>query len=104
MTELSGYVFSPLRKGDFTLYRGTGNGLAPVLLVTAADASLACLKRLEHEYALRAQLDTAWAARPVALSLYNDHLTLMLEDPGGEPLDQLLGGPLDMTEFLRIAI
>ncbi len=22
MTELSGYVFSPLREGDFTLYRG----------------------------------------------------------------------------------
>src|SRR5579859_3015626 len=104
MTELSGYVFSPLREGDFTLYRGTGRGLAPVLLVTAADASLACLKRLEHEYTLSAELDSAWAARPVALSRYNDRLTLVLEDPGGEPLDRLLGRPLDMTEFLRIAL
>src|SRR5260221_7509573 len=104
MTELSGYVFLPLREGDFTLYRGTGCGLAPVLLATAADASLACLKRLEHEYALSAELDSAWAARPVALSRCNDRLTLVLEDPGGEPLDRLLGGPLDMTEFLRIAL
>ncbi|MFM0268429.1 AAA family ATPase [Paraburkholderia sediminicola] len=104
MTELSGYEFLPLREGDFTLYRGSGSGLAPVLLVTAIDASLACLKRLEHEYSLKAELDAAWAARPVALLRYNDRLTLVLEDPGGEPLDRLLGGPLEMPEFLRIAI
>ena len=104
MTELSGYVFSPLREGDFTLYRGSGNDLAPVLLVSAGDASLADLKRLEHEYALRAELDAAWAARPVALSRYNDRLALVLEDPGGEPLDRLLGRPLEISEFLRIAI
>ncbi|MFL9934109.1 AAA family ATPase [Paraburkholderia sp. RL18-103-BIB-C] len=104
MIELSGYEFLPLREGDFTLCRGSGSGLAPVLLVTAIDASLACIKRLEHEYSLKAELDAAWAARPVALSRYNDRLTLVLEDPGGEPLDRLLGGPLDMTEFLRIAL
>jgi hypothetical protein len=57
MTELSAYVFSPLREGDFTLFRGGGNGLAPVLLVTAANASPVCVKRLEREYALRAELD-----------------------------------------------
>ena len=28
----------------------------------------------------------------------------MLEDPGGEPLDRLLGQPMDVTRFLRIAI
>jgi serine/threonine protein kinase len=28
----------------------------------------------------------------------------VLEDPGGEPLDRLLGQPLEATEFLRIAI
>lgn len=104
MRELSGYAFSPLRGGDLALYRGFGNGLAPVLLVTARDASLACLKRLEHEYALRAEIDSAWAARPVALSRYNDLMALVLEDPGGEPLDQLLDAPLQISEFLRIAI
>jgi predicted ATPase/signal transduction histidine kinase/GAF domain-containing protein/CheY-like chemotaxis protein len=104
MTELSGYVFSPLRAGDFTFYRGSGNGLAPILLVTAEDASVARLKRLEHEYALRADLNAVWAARPVALCRYNDRLTLVLEDPGGEPLDRLLGERLAMPEFLRIAI
>ena len=31
-------------------------------------------------------------------------MALVLEDPGGEPLDQLLGQPMDVTQFLRIAI
>lgn len=60
--ELSGYAFSPLREGDFPLYRGSGDGLPPVLLVTTEETSLEYLKRLEHEYALRAELDVAWAA------------------------------------------
>ena len=102
--ELSSYVFSPLREGEFTLYRGSSNGLAPVLLVAAEDASLGSFKRLEHEYALKAELDAAWAARPVALCRQNDRMALVLEDPGGEPLDRLLGRPLEVTEFLCIAI
>jgi hypothetical protein len=56
VTELSSYEFSPLRKGDFTLYRGSGDGLAPVLLVAADDPSRGWLARLEHDYALRATL------------------------------------------------
>jgi hypothetical protein len=37
--ELSRYVFSPLREGDLALYRGSCNGMAPILLVAAEDAS-----------------------------------------------------------------
>jgi hypothetical protein len=32
------------------------------------------------------------------------HSVLVLEDPGGEPLDRLLDRPLQVTEFLQIAI
>jgi serine/threonine protein kinase len=78
--------------------------LAPILLVAANEASFGCVERLEHEYALKADLDAAWAARPVALTHYNDRMTLVLEDPGGTPVDQLLGRPLDVSHFLRIAI
>jgi len=81
--ELSSYVFSPLREGEFTLYRGSGNGLAPILLVAAEETSLGCVERLEHEYALKADLDADWAARPVALTHHNDRMTLVLQDPGG---------------------
>src|SRR3977135_4190567 len=104
VNELLSYVFSPLREGDLTLYRGSGNGLAPILLVAAEETSPGCVERLEHEYALKAELDAGWAARPVALTRYNDRLTLVLEDPGGAPLDRLLGRPLDLSHFLRIAI
>jgi serine/threonine protein kinase len=102
--ELSRYALSPLREGDFTLYRGSCDGMAPILLVAAEDASPWSAKRLEHEYALKADLNVAWAARPVALSRYNDRPALVLEDPGGDPLIRLLGRPLEVSEFLHIAI
>jgi hypothetical protein len=72
--ELSAYAFSALREGQFTLYRGLGDGLAPILLVAPAGEypSLGSLQRLEHEYAFKAELDAAWAARPVALSRQDD--------------------------------
>ncbi|HEV8613845.1 MAG TPA: protein kinase, partial [Gemmatimonadales bacterium] len=106
MTALSSYEFSMLREGEFALYRGSGDGLAPILLVApvAEQPPPEALKRLDHEYALRAELDPDWAARPLALTRHHNRTALVLEDPGGEPLDRLLGRPLEVTEFLRIAI
>ena len=104
MNELLSYVFSPLREGEIALYRGSGDGLAPVLLVAAEGTSPGCVERLQHEYALKGELDANWAARPVALTHHNDRIGLVLEDPGGVPLDRLLGRPLEVWHFLRIAI
>jgi len=104
VNELSGYVFSSLREGDIALYRGSGNGLTPILLVAAEESSPGCVERLEHEYALKSELDADWAARPVALTHDNGRMTLVLEDPGGTPLDRLLGRPLNVSHFLRIAL
>ena len=87
MKELLGYVFSPLRGGDLALYRGSGKGLAPILLVAAVETSLSCIARLEHEYALKAELDADSVARPVALMRYKERMTLVLEDPGGAPVE-----------------
>jgi PAS domain S-box-containing protein len=104
VNELLNYVFSPLREGDIALYRGSRTGLAPILLVAAEETSLGSLQRLEHEFALKAELEADWAARPVALSRYNGRMALVLEDPGGASLDTLLGRPLDASHFLRIAL
>src|SRR6266853_2784347 len=106
MAELSKYEFSAFREGEVGLYRGSGDGLDPILLVapTGEHAARESFKRLEHEFALRALLDRDWAARPVALAPRAGRMSLVLEDPGGEPLDRLLGRPLDVTRFLRIAI
>jgi serine/threonine protein kinase len=106
LTELSAYEFSSLRDGAFTLSRGLGDGLAPILLVAPAGdyPSRESLQRLEHEYALRAELDADWAARPVELVHRDVRQMLVLEDRGGEPLERLLGAPLEVAAFLRIAI
>jgi len=79
---------------------------APTLLAVGADASPESLRRLEHEYALKGELDAGWAARPLELCRQNDGMTLSRENPGGEHLDQILlaNGPLLVAAFLRIAI
>jgi len=59
---------------------------------------------MEHEYSLRAELDRSWAVRPLALSQLNGQMMLVLENPGGEPLDRLIQGPMEMTQFLRFAV
>src|ERR1700692_1674336 len=111
-TELSGYVLEPLREGaDFTLYRGRQHGNpSPVLVVALAaeQPSPQGLRRIEHEYSLAAELDPAWAATPLRLTRHEGRTILVLNDPGGEPLDRILerdqGQPLDLTHSLRIAI
>src|SRR5271165_3867025 len=39
------------------------------------------LKRLEHEYSLRQELDREWAIRPLALNRREGQVMLVLEDP-----------------------
>ena len=103
-------MLEPLRKDEeFILYRGQHPNqvdapsvllLAPVSTRPAPES----LKRMEHEYSLRAELDRSWAVRPLALSQLNGQTMLVLENPGGEPLDRLIQGPMEMTQFLRFAV
>ncbi|RKP55995.1 trifunctional serine/threonine-protein kinase/ATP-binding protein/sensor histidine kinase [Pararobbsia silviterrae] len=76
------------------------------LLELAGPSELAAsdgLAMLTHEYALRHALDSAWAVRP--LDLVRDHArtALVFEEPEAEPLDELLGEPMAIDVFLRIA-
>ena len=82
-----------------------GNRLAVLLVAPAAGhPSRSRLDRLTHEYELKDELDGAWAARPLALMRDAGRTVLVLDDPGGEPLDRLLGGPMEVGRFLRLAI
>src|SRR6516225_472149 len=106
--ELSKYIIEALRKDkEFNLYRGKSKDdeshvllLSPVAEYPASET----LERLEHEYSLREELDPAWAAQPIAITQQWDRTVLVLEDPGGVPLDQLVGEPLDLAFSLRVAI
>ena len=107
--KLSEYVLEPLREDEeFILSRGRPRRAeAPsVLLLATASTRPApeSLKKLEHEYSFRNELDPAWAVRPLSLSQHNDQKVLVLENPGGEPLNRLIQGPMEMKRFLRFAI
>ena len=86
--------------------RGAGGGLASVLieLPVAERPSPLALDRLAHEYGLKDELDAAWAARPLDLVREGGRTALLLEDCGGEPLERLLGEPMETGRFLRLAI
>src|SRR6516164_1917513 len=82
-----------------------GNRLAVLLVAPAADhPSPSRLDRLRHEYELKDELDRAWAAQPLALMRVADRTVLVLDDLGDEPLDRLIGGPMEVGRFLRLAI
>jgi PAS domain S-box-containing protein len=81
-------------------------GRRPVLIVQpAADhPARSTLDRLTHEHELKHELDGAWATRPLELVRKAGRTMLVLEDAGGEPLDWLLGAPMEVGRFLRLAI
>jgi PAS domain S-box-containing protein len=88
-------------------WRADDNGKrrAVLIVLPAADhPSRTSLDRLTHEYELKDELDTAWAVRPLELVRDADRTMLVLEDAGGEPLDRLLGLPMEVGRFLRLAI
>ncbi len=83
---------------------GEGDGHAVLLARPAAEHPWpATLDRLAHEFALRDELDGAWALRPLELLRDGGRTVLMLDDPGGEPLSTMLGTPMDPGTFLRHA-
>jgi predicted ATPase/signal transduction histidine kinase len=105
MMDLTGYDLETLRdSGEFVLARARQLGNASTVLVLVAERpTSASIKRLEHEYALAADLDPQWAARPLALARHNGNAALVLDDSGNEPLDLILSRPLDLTRFLDLA-
>ena len=110
IVELSQYVLKAHRRdAEFVLYRSEQSnqpGSPSVFLLTPASMqpALETIKKIEHEYSLRDELDSAWAVRSLALSEPRGQVTLVLEDPGGETLDRFPPGPMEMTRFLRFAI
>ncbi|HYZ33479.1 MAG TPA: AAA family ATPase [Crenalkalicoccus sp.] len=107
MTGLAQWRLQVVREDrEFILYRGRlDDDPSPALVLAPAAAHPAprSIERLEHEYALRDALGADWAAVPRALLRQRGQPMLVLSDPGGEPLDHLLDGPLELGRFLRLA-
>src|SRR5215469_3888944 len=109
--DLSEYRLETLRQdGEFILYRGLCSTKAetnpPSILALSPVMERpvpSTIKKIEHEFSLKDDLDPAWATRPIALT-QQGRTILLLEDPKGEPLDRLLKGPMELGQFLRIGI
>ena len=82
------------------------NGKRAVLIVqpAAEHPSRSSLDRITNEYQLKDELDGAWAVRPLDLVRDAGRTMLVLEDARGELLDRLLGAPMEVGRFLRLAI
>src|SRR5258708_24736608 len=110
--DLSDYAFEAIHSdGDFVLSRGRERTSATshrrsILVKTARSEQPrpGTVRTMEHEFSLRADLDSTWAIRPLELMQYKGRTILVLEDPGGEPLDQMLGTPMELGRFLCVAI
>jgi len=110
--DLAQYTLEQVRRdAELVLFRGLRKvreeGSRPSILVRVPveDAPApATVRSLQEEYALRSELDSAYVVR--SLSLVQDHgrPMLILEDPFGTPLDLLVNGAMDITQFLRLGI
>jgi hypothetical protein len=78
VTVSSGHALEILwEDGEFVLSRGVWDGEGLPLLAampSSAQPSPETLARLQHAYALREELDPAWAARPFAEILIRSKL------------------------------
>jgi len=98
-----------LEDGDFVLCRSRGvtDPTSPsrsvlVVMPRSEHPRPQAVRMLDHEYSLRDELDPAWAIRSLALTTHDGRAALVLEDPGGEPLVQRAGTPMDVGEVLRV--
>jgi PAS domain S-box-containing protein len=97
--------------GDRVVFRGRrlradGTRYAVLAVLPATEhPSPTSLARLAREYELKDELDAAWAVRPLELlGREGGRTMLLLEDPGGEFLERLLGRPMAIGQFLRLAL
>jgi PAS domain S-box-containing protein len=111
--DLSHYLLEPIRgRQDSAFVVLRGHRTAPsghpasvlVIMPTEEHPRADCVQMLEHEYALRADLDASWAVLPLALANYQGRTCLVLDDPGGELLARTLGMPMDIGLFLRLGV
>jgi PAS domain S-box-containing protein len=61
-------------------------------------------ERLKHEYELKDYLESDWAARPLELLRERGQTMLVVDFRGEQRLDRLIGHPLEIERFLRLAV
>jgi PAS domain S-box-containing protein len=87
-------------------YKDSEGRLVAVLAVwpSSEHPHPAIIDRFSHEHGWKDELNSAWAVRPLDLLHEGGRTVLLLEDLGGEPLAELIGAPMGLERFLRLAI
>ena len=81
-----------------------GAGSAVLAVLSASEhPTPGFVDRLAHEYGLKDELPGRSVAHPLALVRQHGRTVLLLADPGGEPLGRLVGRPMEIGRFLRLA-
>ena len=62
------------------------------------------VNRLAHEHELRRHLDSTWALMPLELVRERGQTLLVVDYTGGEPLERLVREPMEVGQFLRLAV
>src|SRR5215475_6185839 len=110
--DVSDYNLETLRRdAEFVLYRGLAkrpNDKSPsrllILVPVMERPAPETLRIMEHELSLKKELDADWAVRPLTITQFQGRSVLVLEDPGGEPLDSFVREPMELGQFLRLGI
>ncbi|MFP2907841.1 AAA family ATPase [Pyxidicoccus sp. 3LFB2] len=101
-------ITQTLQRADGTLLlRGVRKAdLRPVLLrvLDPRQGRAKDLERLKNEQSIGGTLDPRTVVTPLSLETYEGMSALVLDDPGGRSLDQLLGEPMAPVRFLELAI
>ena len=96
-----------LRDAGLILYRVRESETAKSILVMIPATESSETASLEHyfgnAYALKDELDPQWAVCPLELVRWDGQPVLLLADPGGVALHTLIGPPMEVDLFLRIA-
>jgi len=100
--ELLSYVFSPLREGDIALY-GAPATACPRSCLLPRRKPRRLRERLKHDMRSKANLTLTGRRDKVALTRYNDRMTLVPRIPAGAGRSTAWR-PLEVSHFLSIAI
>src|SRR6478672_8826153 len=96
----AGRAFCKLRRDD-------ADGDAHVFIPIRSGSehpTLESVNRLTHEHGLQRHLDSAWALRPLELLREHGQTMLVVDYTSGEPLAGLIGQPMEIGQFLRVAV
>src|SRR3982750_3367885 len=92
-------------RGEFVLRQGKDDddGRAVLLVTSGEQAAPASVRKLEHEFSLASLLDPQWDLQPLSLPQGGGRKVTALVAPGGGPLDQEIGRPMEAARFLPLA-